>query len=388
MSESQADRWSLGYRPGLDGLRGVAVLLVLVNHTGLPYTGTAGTVGVNVFFVLSGFLITRLLLEERRTFGSVSLKHFYQRRILRIFPVMYLFLAVTAVVGWMFREPLNQVVFAGTYVSNFVRAGGNSMPLLPHTWSLAMEEQFYLVWPILLVVLLTWSLAPGNTAGTARRTITVVILGGVLLSFGARIALGVSGASLLRLHNGPEVAIGVLLVGCLLALWADRIPDSRFVGPAVFVVGLAAIVATSVGEKSVPFYLVWLPLAIGASVLVIAYLAKGDPRAWPRRGMAWAPLVYLGRISYGLYLWHYTVYYVVKKNVTVLPYKPMLQVSLSLVVAVVSYHFFEVAFLKLKDRMRQTEDEEAVTPPVCADCAVGSNEACSESPAPSQAPST
>jgi peptidoglycan/LPS O-acetylase OafA/YrhL len=107
--KERGESWRLGYRPGLDGLRGIAVALVLVNHTGLDYTGTAGTIGVNVFFVLSGFLITRLLIEERDEFGSVSLHYFYVRRSLRIFPAMYAFLAATAVVAIIYAQPLKQL---------------------------------------------------------------------------------------------------------------------------------------------------------------------------------------------------------------------------------------------------------------------------------------
>lgn len=349
MSTTPSQQWRLGYRPGLDGLRGIAVALVLINHTGLPFTGTAGTVGVNVFFVLSGFLITRLLIEEKETYGRVSLKHFYQRRALRIFPAMYVYLAVTTVAAVIFREPLKQLAYAGLYVVNIVRAGGGEIRLVPHTWSLAMEEQFYLVWPLLAVALLAVA------AASRRRAITAFIVAGMVLSFGARIALGLTDASLLRLHNGPDIAAGVLLLGCLLAVLADRISNPRFGSPMILLVGLTAIVATSLGEKSVSFYLIWLPVAIVGAAMTTVYLIQDEQAAWVRRTMTSRPLLYLGRISYGLYLWHYTVYFVVKNNVTSYPYKPVLQISLSLVVAAVSYHFLELRFLEIKDRMRQIE---------------------------------
>lgn len=352
MSVTTTDGWRLGYRPGLDGLRGIAVALVLVNHTGLPYTGTAGTVGVNVFFVLSGFLITRLLLEEKNRYGSVSLKYFYQRRALRIFPAMYAYLAVTAVVAVIFGESLKQVAHAGLYVANFARSGGEVMPLMPHTWSLAMEEQFYLIWPVLLVALMAVLVT------AQRRTITVVIAAGIALSFGARIALGLSGTSLMRLHNGPDLAAGVLLIGCLLAVWADRLDGSVFTRPRVWAIGLAAIVATSLGEKSASFYQVWLPLAIVGSALMIAYLAQDRQNRWVGNIMTWEPLLFLGKISYGLYLWHYTVYFIVRKNVTTYPHKPLLQISLSLIVATLSYYFLELRFLKMKDRLRQAPKQD------------------------------
>lgn len=322
-------------------------MLVLVNHTGLDYTGTAGTIGVNVFFVLSGFLITRLLIEEHDEFGSVSFGYFYARRSLRIFPAMYAFLAVTTVVAIIYAQPLKQLAYAGLYVANLFRAGGGEMPLLPHTWSLAMEEQFYLIWPVLLITLL-------SIRNARRRTITWVLALGIAASFATRVVLSLNGSSLKRLHNGPDLAAGVLLIGCLLAVWADRLPRSALQRPAYFWLGMAAIVGTSMGEKSVSLYLVWLPLAIVGSTLVIAHLASGIAVPGVGRVMTSRPLLYLGKISYGLYLWHYTVYWVVKQHVRVYPYKPLLQISLSLLVAAVSYHAFEARFLRLKDRMRQS----------------------------------
>jgi peptidoglycan/LPS O-acetylase OafA/YrhL len=165
--------------------------------------------------------------------------------------------------------------------------------------------------------------------------------------------LGLSGASLLRLHNGPDVAAGVLLIGCLLALWADRLEGSPLARPLVWALGMLAIFATSLGDKSVSFYLVWLPLAIAGATVVIAYLAQDKQTTWVTRMMTWRPLLYLGKISYGLYLWHFTVYYVVRKNLTTYPAKPLVQISLSLVVATLSYYLVEKRFLRMKNRMRQ-----------------------------------
>ncbi|MDJ0663488.1 MAG: acyltransferase [Acidimicrobiia bacterium] len=348
--------WRLGYVPALDGLRGIAVALVLMNHTGLPFTGTAGTVGVNVFFVLSGFLITRLLIEEKEKHGSISLRQFYMRRVLRIFPAMYVYLAVTAVVGYIFREPLNQILYAGLYVSNLVRAGGNSMPLMPHTWSLAMEEQFYLIWPVLIVVVFGAASLAGAKSIAAR-----IAIGGIAVSLVARFALGMSGASLLRLHNGPDLAAAVLLLGCLLAVWiSDR--AAPLAHPAAWVAGMAVILASSLGEKSTSFYMTWLLIAVVGSGLVIGHLALSRSPTWINRVMTLSPLLYLGKISYGLYLWHYTVYFVVKKNVTVYPYKPLLQISLSLIVAALSYRYIERPFLRWKDRLRQPDPERTASP--------------------------
>jgi peptidoglycan/LPS O-acetylase OafA/YrhL len=214
-------------------------------------------------------------------------------------------------------------------VANLFRAGGGDMPLLPHTWSLAMEEQFYLIWPVLLIGLLSIRNAP-------RRTISWVIALGIAVSFATRVVLSLNGSSLKRLHNGPDLAAGVLLIGCLLAVWAHGLARSPMRHPAAFWLGMAAIIGTSMGEKSVSLYLVWLPLAIVGAALVIAHLASGGAANTVNRLMTFPPLLYLGKISYGLYLWHYTVYWVVKQHVKVYPYKPLLQISLSLIVAAIS----------------------------------------------------
>jgi peptidoglycan/LPS O-acetylase OafA/YrhL len=125
---------------------------------------------------------------------------------------------------------------------------------------------------------------------------------------------------------------------------------------------MVAILATSLGEKSTSFYVVWLPIAIAGSALVVGYLAMGQAAPWIRRMLEASAVQYLGRISYGLYLWHYTVYFVVKKNVTTYPVKPVLQIVLSLVVAALSYRFLELRFLRLKSRFRPAASDATLVP--------------------------
>lgn len=337
--------YRLGHRPGLDGLRGFAILLVLANHTGLPHTGRAGTVGVTAFFVLSGFLITRLLVEEHDRFSSVSLNSFYARRGLRLLPAMAAYLTVTAIVALRYGQPLDQLVYAGLYVSNIARSVGVDIRLAPHTWSLAMEEQFYIVWPLLLVAMMS--------AGRSRRHMLQVVVVGIVASMAWRWWLVTDGASLVRLHNDPLLGGGVLLVGCLLALLIDRIPTHRLLAAGVFLGGLITLLAASPGPKGVSLYMVVVPLVTVASGGLIAVLAHDGQPAWMRDVITWRPLRYLGRISYGLYLWHYTVYFVVKNHVTSYPLKPILQVGIALPVAALSYHLLERPFLRVKGRFRR-----------------------------------
>lgn len=357
-----SDGYRLGRRQGLDGLRGIAVLLVLWNHTALPYSGTAGTVGVVAFFVLSGFLITRLLLEEWDRGEGISLSRFYVRRALRLGPAMVLYLVLTAAVAVRYGEPLSQVLWAGLYLTNIVRSLGEFITLTPHTWSLAMEEQFYLVWPVLLILLL-------SRLRLGRRALAGVLVAALVASLGYRYYLVAAGADLQRLHNDPLVVAMSLLAGCLLAVTIAS-PLLRVLGGTAFVVALAAILGSGVAEKSTSTYSVMVPAVTVASVVAVAVVARDGRRpAWIETLLTWRPLSYLGRISYGLYLYHYTVYYVVKHEVRgpdteQILVRLALELTLSLVVAVVSYHVVETWFLKKKDDDRWTSvaSRSAATP--------------------------
>ena len=343
-----ADGYRLGKRPALDGLRAIAVAMVLFNHTALPHSGTAGTVGVTVFFVLSGFLITRLLLEEWDTRDDISLSRFYIRRALRLMPAMVLYVIVTAVVAIRYDERLEQVLWAGLYVTNIVRTLGEYVTLTPHTWSLAMEEQFYLVWPALLIGLL-------SVLRLSRRGLALALVAMIGLSLVYRYWLIETGASLQRLHNDPLVVSFSLLVGCLLAVvvaWRGW----RFLGGLAFAASLAVLVSLCGQDKGV--YGLMVPATtLASAVAILVVVRDGAGPRWVHALLTWAPLRGLGKISYGLYLWHYTVYYVVKQQLpgadtSQVWTRVVVEVLLSVAVATLSYHLIESKFLKLKDSAR------------------------------------
>src|SRR6516225_5035441 len=171
----------LGYRRWLDGLRGLAILMVLAFHLGyLP----GGSLGVDVFFVLSGFLITTLLVEEWNRRGSISLKTFYLRRALRLLPAFLTLLLLCTLAGLFLSSAQErparrqEVIVAGCYIANLPNLHHTPMPILGHTWSLSVEEQFYLLWPLLLVLMLGLKLP--------RRRILLLVCGGILLSASLR----------------------------------------------------------------------------------------------------------------------------------------------------------------------------------------------------------
>src|SRR6185369_3060158 len=167
----------LAYRPELDGIRGIAILLVLAQHINLPSSTLAGLVGVNLFFALSGYLITTLLISEQDGTGKIDLRRFYERRVRRLVPAL---VAVVFVTGILMAIQGNLAGYFGPaavslfYVSDIAKAIGYDLGYVGHTWSLAMEEQFYLLWPALVIFVPRRWLAPVAVAG---------IVGAIVLQF-------------------------------------------------------------------------------------------------------------------------------------------------------------------------------------------------------------
>jgi peptidoglycan/LPS O-acetylase OafA/YrhL len=311
-----AERWTFGHLPALDGLRGVAVLLVLLSHAKLFGLPGAGQVGVTLFFVLSGFLITSLLIDERSGSGRVDLLAFYRRRALRLIPALVAVLAVAAVFeGWKVLAPL-------AYVANWAIIAGIDLGLVSHTWSLSVEEHFYALWPIAFIVL------PSRRAAVIALAATW--LGSVIVRLGA---------SELHAMWGTDARADALAIGCLLAFWfsvgAPRVPL------ALVAVAAAALAGVStVGERE---FLTTIGLSIAA-------LGGGVLVAWaavrPSMVLTVAPLRWVGRVSYGLYLWHPLLY--------ALPIGPI-AIPAALAVAAASYRWIEAPFLRMKRPVRRED---------------------------------
>jgi peptidoglycan/LPS O-acetylase OafA/YrhL len=284
----------LRHRPELDGVRGLAIALVLVAHALYPTTLFAGggVIGVQLFFVLSGFLITSILHAEWSARGKVDLRHFYARRARRLVPGLVAFLAVFAVwaaVADVARTP--QILVSATYVANWARVGGLDLAELNHTWSLAVEEQFYLAWPLALIAIVKLVPRPG--------LVVAAVAAGLMVW---RIWLATSGADWDRLYYATDTNATALLAGAALALLG--VPEVRFgrwIG-AIAVMTLLGLSLTMTVHSDLGQDLLvaaGFPLAtIGGVALIVAALNVGA--AW----LAARPLVFLGAISYGLYLWH------------------------------------------------------------------------------------
>ncbi|MDO8391428.1 MAG: acyltransferase [Actinomycetota bacterium] len=334
--------WMLGHRPALDGVRGMAFAMVLVGHAGWPRFNHAHEQGVELFFVLSGLLITSLLLQERTRSGTIAMGAFYSRRARRLLPALYVLLAVLtlATVLGIDRLRATDVGIIGglTYTSNLATAMGWHTGNLNHLWSLAVEEHFYLFWPIAL------SLASGRGAVRVRR-IAFTIAGLLLVSSVWRIMASHGGADHLRwLHPATQFRIAGPLVGAAAALYLYRFRPA-LTGWWWTVIGVVALLATAWLSNSPPFdtaaryMLITMPLGtITSLALVMSVLSPTGPLVWL---FSLAPLRWLGRYSYAGYLWHYPIYAAIGPMTALTTERTALAVAITLVVAWCSTRFIE-----------------------------------------------
>lgn len=290
---------SLGDRPALDGIRALAVLAVLGFHTGVPLL-SGGGLGVTGFFVLSGFLITTLLLEEHSSQGSLDLPRFLGRRVLRLLPALLLFS-----IGVILLHPLGVgartdalgLGSALTWTSNWVRAlSAHPLGAVAHTWSLAVEAQFYLVWPPLLL------LAHRARGIAGVRGLAVAL---ALLSLLLRVLLWDGPASTERLRNGTDTAADQLLWGCALATFAphQRTPPAWLgrVGPTIPVLVVLGWVGVNLLSSHALSTVGYSLASVLSGALVAAAVVELRGMRWLGRGA----VRWVGRLSYGVYLWHF-----------------------------------------------------------------------------------
>ncbi|HYY43243.1 MAG TPA: acyltransferase, partial [Pyrinomonadaceae bacterium] len=305
----------LGHRPELDGLRGISILLILYYHFKLSQQLPGGFLGVDIFFVLSGFLITSLLVEEWTGTGRISLRQFYARRALRLLPALGVLLGAMCAIAALFlsRQRAVDVYIASLltlfYVTNWAAALQlvRSLGPLGITWSLAIEEQFYLLWPPLLAVMLR--------LGWTRRSILLVLTGLVLLVVGYRALLWGRGVNFGRLYYSSHTRADSLLLGCiagLLVAWDLVGRGARmacWLKTLALVAVLLLVVLVNVIDSTAPFLYCggFALVALAVAVLLLA-LTLAPPKLLlvPLR---FAPLTWVGRISYALYLWHWPVHW-------------------------------------------------------------------------------
>lgn len=348
---------ALGYIPELDGLRGLAVLAVFLYH-GQWLGVESGLVGVDLFFVLSGFLITRLLIEEYSNVGSVDLRGFYIRRALRLFPALLLMifvLGVVAVFSNITFDPVTDVASTLLYVRNYygILADANT-GLTAHLWSLSVEEQFYFVWPVITIGLLR-----RHGVGALRITSAVLV---VLAALGT-ITLAANGTDLFSLYtntvtHGIVGLVGGAALGAspkLLTALSERVSLWCGAGGLGLLIGVCFIPAydpTHVETGFLPVTLFSLAAVAGATTGGLSFLT-------------FKPIVGLGKISYGFYLWHLPVIefvgYFIPGGSRWFVFGEIL--SLTLLVTLTSYYVVERPALALKSKLGAARRQPAVGSP-------------------------
>lgn len=369
---------TLSYLPGLDGMRALAVIAVLLYHAGLGWM-PGGFLGVEVFFVISGYLITALLLAEWRQRGTIDLKAFWLRRARRLLPALYLLLVGTLTYAVLFlpgevARLRDDVVAALGYVTNwllifsqesyFEAAGRPS--LLRHLWSLAVEEQFYIVWPLLLTVGLMF---------LPRRYWMPAVLGGAVVSAVLMAVLYQPNMDPSRIYYGTDTRAAGLLFGAALAfVWAPELirVGSRFdinaqrrplqrarrhfrhrwgwaVPRLLDLIGLGALgmlVLFSLRLDEFRPFLYRGGFALVAVVTALLILIVVHPRAQVGAGvLGWGPMRWIGLRSYSIYLWHWPVFMVTRPQLDVqIEGLPLLALrfAVTLVLADLSYRFVEI----------------------------------------------
>jgi peptidoglycan/LPS O-acetylase OafA/YrhL len=357
----------LGYRPSLNGIRGVAVSLVVLAHGDL-IPGGFSFLAVNTFFVLSGFLITSLLLEEWDGSHTISLRNFYLRRALRLLPalvtMLVLFVAyafLTDPHGRAVRE-LYDALRALFYVTNW--AGIYHLGRfysLAHTWSLSIEEQFYIIWPCLLLLLLRRVSRPSMLTWISLGVFSVVLLRiGLCVVYGHDLETDAR-----RLTIGTDTRADSLLLGCFAAVFlttslSQQMPRlSRLLPPAAYGSVAVLLALGFCREVSIPMILVGWFIASLAAMIIILYLVTGSP-GWLHGVLQNPLLVYLGEISYGLYVWHVPILRALQQHQ--LPWRYMSYLLVVLPVVFASYYLIEKPCLQFKKRLHVAQPAGATAP--------------------------
>lgn len=356
---------TFGYRAELDGVRAIGVLLVMVAHSG--YQAGNGYFGVELFFALSGYLITALLLREFAREGRIDFRVFYLKRAYRLLPALFAVLAAVGLFAVTLADADDRpgigtgLWSSAIYVSNWVRAFGTDLEHLGHTWSLAIEEQFYLVWPPLLGLMLVRRWPMRRIAGVVAAIVVAVILW--------RHQVHSNGATWERTYSGFDTrGSDTLMAGALLAIVEFTTPITAAMRRVATVAGVLACAAIALTvTEAIP----WTPLIWedGWSFSALICLAAVSwvvlaPTPLLTRCLSLSPMVWIGVRSYGLYLWHYPIFRMLeplKDRYGNSVYGPVAW-ALSFAVAALSFRLIEQPFLRRKQALVPPSNQTADAP--------------------------
>lgn len=350
----------LTYVPALDGLRAIAAALVMFFHQAISATdptmqsvATLGRSGVDLFFVLSGFLITRILLDSRGRAGSF--KRFYARRTLRIFPLYYFGLSLYVIaLPLIYGEgpsPLTQQLWSWLYLENIPETFHSIQGVgPPHYWSLAVEEHFYLLWPALVLLL------PQRWLGRAMVAVIVMAVG----------LRAVFAAFEIETYYFTLTRMDALAMGGLLALALRQAPPAWLqaswrVGLVVAPIAILALFVLFQGQGMASVQIIKHSLTPLFFLCVLAFVLADPFRRPAKAVLELAPLRWLGRISYGLYVYH-PLCFGLTKDLGPPVVSTTLGVLLTIAVAAASFRFLETPFLRMKDRFGARASDPASVP--------------------------
>ncbi len=356
--------------PSLDGWRAISVILVICLHTlqdhdvrsrshaltSLIYAAANGGLGVRIFFVISGYLITRLLLREFAQKGSISLRQFYARRIFRILPPLYVyicFIAILVLLGKL-TIPATYLVLCSLFLTSNISIPANvTFWPLEHTWSLCVEEQFYLLWPALLV----WAFSAGSTAARQRRA-SAIALAGIILVPLIRIVWSIPPFGRFHAAGNTLLQLDVILFGVLGAVAEGHALFERIYRKAVrspLLLGFLLYVVSGWLEMTYPGkYMKSIGSTInGALILWLLLWTVRNPQTLFGRFLNARPVAWIGILSYSLYLWQ--TFFLHKQNMGVLGLRHQIPVLISwsaiALCGVFSFFIIERPSLRLRDRL-------------------------------------
>jgi peptidoglycan/LPS O-acetylase OafA/YrhL len=352
--------YPLGYSPGLDGLRGLMTLGVMTAHVDFPaFPGMS--VCMDIFYVMSGYFITGLLIKDVERYDRVRFFQFYRRRFCRLIPPLAAMMACFLLVCYLFFPDFKARAIDASigffYIANWWRAFEQpGIFYMGHTWSLAVEEQFYLVWPLTFLVLY-------RLFGVGRQLI-VLTLTLALAAAAWRFGLTWDGVSFQRLYNGFDTRADALLLGCALAAGLILVPPERWLVidpvlkrlalPVVFTLFVLILLVFDYRERL--YYYIGIPCsaALGAVLVVILVRPLGTilHRVLERR-----VLTFLGRIFYAMYLWHFPTFMILEHDLR-WPVWMTAAVGFPLTIglAVLSYVLIERHFMRVGGRNRAVAD--------------------------------